>query len=378
MPKAGEIIKFGHVKALKYLHKLGSGGTGDAHLFLDETTDMHFAIKKYLAKDKKLTDDYYIRFVDEIKILFTLSHQNIVRIYNYYLYPSDKAGFLQMEYIVGESIDKFEPTLFSRSWDDFFEQAVSAFRYLEQYNILHRDIRPSNILIDKDEMVKIIDFGFGKQLRENEDYADSILLNWPVSEFPEEVSLEGIYNIQSEVYFLGKLFQSILKKNDVYNKFKHFHIIEKMTKVSPRERYKTFGEVSFDISQGVLSEIDFSENQKSTYLKFADALSGHLNNYIDSCTLHNDISFTLKKLAEIIRSSALEEFVQDNTILLGAFIKSGYSYKAITDIKVEWVRNFYKLVNSLEQYKQQIVFDNIHVRLKKIKVVSTSMDDVPF
>lgn len=70
---------------------------------------MLFAIKKYVPKDKRYIDEHYERFVDEIKILFNISHPNIVRIYNYYLYPQAKTGFLQMEYIDGTCIDQYEP-----------------------------------------------------------------------------------------------------------------------------------------------------------------------------------------------------------------------------------------------------------------------------
>lgn len=47
---SGELVKFDSMKNFRYLSPLGSGGTGDAHLFKDETTDMLFAFKKYAPK----------------------------------------------------------------------------------------------------------------------------------------------------------------------------------------------------------------------------------------------------------------------------------------------------------------------------------------
>lgn len=85
--KSGDIIELNRKKQFKYVKVLGEGGTGDTHLFLDYTTNMNFAIKKYSPKQLEYRDDFYNRFVEEIKILFNLSHPNIVRIYNYYLYP---------------------------------------------------------------------------------------------------------------------------------------------------------------------------------------------------------------------------------------------------------------------------------------------------
>lgn len=83
--------------------------------------------------------------------------------FNYYLYPEAKTGYLQMEYVEGTAIHEFEPT-FGKDWEDIFKEVIYAFEYLEEKKILHRDIRSANILIDRNENVKIIDFGFSKKL----------------------------------------------------------------------------------------------------------------------------------------------------------------------------------------------------------------------
>ncbi|WP_249599428.1 protein kinase domain-containing protein, partial [Peribacillus frigoritolerans] len=71
-------------------------------------------------------------------------------------------------------------------------------------NILHRDIRPANIMIDKQENVKVIDFGFGKKLVGPDKDGRCVLLNWPVTQLPNETDVEGIYNHQSEILLLRK------------------------------------------------------------------------------------------------------------------------------------------------------------------------------
>ena len=123
----GDSIIFDIKKNFSYIKPLGAGGTGDTHLFKDETTDMLFAFKKYVPRNNQHIDEYYQRFVDEMKILFYIPHPNIVRIYNYYLYPSSKTGYLQMEYIDGVSIDKFEPDPWGKDWNDIFTETISAF-----------------------------------------------------------------------------------------------------------------------------------------------------------------------------------------------------------------------------------------------------------
>ncbi len=372
----GDIISFGAPKSFTYIKPLGNGGTGDTHLFKDETTDTLFAIKKYVPKDERFVDEHYKRFVDEIKILFNISHPNIVRIYNYYLYPAEKTGYLQMEYVNGETIDKFEPSPWSdKDWNDIFCETISAFEYLEQHQILHRDIRPANILIDESGHVKLIDFGFGKQLDGAKREENSILLNWPATEMPNEVQLNQEYDERTEIYFVGTLFRHLLA--EYMDDFNFQHILERMTKINPGQRYASFSEITSDISAGVLGEIDFSEHEKLIYRKFADALVSRINCYSEKYSPINNIPVTLAKLAELIRHSSLEAYLQDNSELIDCFINGGYNYNIRREIEVQAVVDFYGLVTSLPAPKQKILFDNIYNRLSKICIEETD-NELPF
>ena len=362
----GDVISFSTKKNFTYIKTLGIGGTGDTHLFKDETTDILFAIKKYVSKDKLAINENYKRFVDEIKILFNIYHTNIVRIYNYYLYPNLKTGFLQMEYIDGKTIDKFQPDSFGKNWNDIFREVISAFEYLENNNILHRDIRPANILVDNNNCVKIIDFGFGKQLNETNEIENSIILNWPATIMPNEVELNGEYNEQTEIYFIGTLFKQLLE--NYQNNFEFFHIIEKMTKIDSIQRYSSFSQISKEISPGILGQVDFNENEKSTYQIFTDYLSSNIVCYIDSYLPINSITTILSKLSNLIKNSSLEYFIQDNSQLISCFINSNYRYKQVKNIKVQDIINFYTLVTSISTIKQKILFDNIYFRLSTIKI----------
>jgi len=74
--------------------------------------------------------------------------------------------------------------------DDIFIQTIYGFKYLEEVEILHRDIRPQNLLVSKNGIVKIIDFGFGKEIFFSTGFDKSITLNWryaPPNEFEKQV-----------------------------------------------------------------------------------------------------------------------------------------------------------------------------------------------
>lgn len=365
MSKTDNTATFNQSKHFKFMKFLGSGGTGDTRLYLDETTDIKFAFKKYAPKGSNDTDETYSRFVDEIKILFNLSHPNIVRVYNYYLYPEMKTGYIQMEYVEGTSIDNYI-TLFGKSWSNVFIETINAFKYLEDNHVLHRDIRPSNILLDSTDTVKIIDFGFGKNLDVNETGGDSIFLNWPVSEWPQEVSENKTYTHQSEIYFLGKLFKKLPLEED--KPFKFNHILEKMVKVATDERYISFSEITLAISQGIIAAMDFSPSDKKTYQDFADNLIGKIHNYSNEFSYNDNVDQILSGLEELLRVSALESFLQDNSKLISCFVTSSYHYNSYCDIPVQCIRDFYDFLHKLPPNKQKIVLDNLVTRLARIKV----------
>ena len=370
--QTGALIEFDRKKHFKYIKPLGSGGTGDTHLFEDETTEMLFAFKKYAPKDTNYIDEYYNRFVDEIKILFQISHPNIVRVYNHYLYPESKLGYLQMEYVNGLEIDRFETDIFGRQWDDIFSDVISAFKYLETNKILHRDIRPANILIDHNEHPKIIDFGFGKRLSKDDKAVNSVILNWPVTELPAEVNHDGTYNHQTEVYFVGKLFKKLLQNKDC--EFKYDHILDKMIKVDPTERYDSFDAVLTELSEGILSGLDFSDFEMQIYQVFADHLVKAIASFKENFQPVKDIGSIMKSIALLIKNNSLETYIQNTDKLIRCFTNIGFRYYGSDAIPVTCVKSFYNLLNGLNSFKKNVVLTNLFNRLNKIKVE----EELPF
>ena len=373
----GKILKFEAMKSLKYIKELGSGGTGNTHLFKDETTDMLFAIKKYEPAQQNIDfkEELYDRFVDEIKILFKISHPNIVRIYDYYLYPNKKVGYLQMEYINGTTIDKYNPFPWDRSWEEIFIEVIKTFKYLEENNILHRDIRPENLLLDENFNLKLIDFGFGKVIN-NKDTREknSVVLNWPVTEMPEEIIKDQDYDNKTEIYFLGKLFSHIFKEKEV--DFKYKSIIEKMIQYSCDKRYNSFEQIYQDISEGIFIEIEFSNYEKGIYRNFADSLYSHISVYTGPYELKTNKEQIINDLEDVVKENSLEFFIQSNSKLINCFVSGPYKYKINTDIQVEVVTKFYEFFIKLSREKQKNVLDNIHNRLNTIKIEID--DDLPF
>ncbi|WP_026887173.1 protein kinase family protein [Clostridium beijerinckii] len=372
----GHIVKFIRQKEYTYQRKVGRGGTGKAILVKDEITGMNFVCKKYSPYNADRQNEYFPRFIDEIKIMYLLSHKNIVRIYNYFLYPEHTTGYILMENIEGEAINNYLLFQSNEVFESIFIQLIEGFEYLEQNKVLHRDIRNENILITNDGVVKIIDFGFGKKIEIESEKEASILLNWPVSDFPEEIH-DRKYNHQTEIYFLGKLFNKLLEDYDVSG-FKYQHIIDKMILSNPKKRIESFYEIMQCLSEDTFVEIDFTDYEKAIYITFVEQLISHIKLIKNELSTVNEPKEIINSLESVIKNSLLEQVLQNNNDLISCFIDCGYTYSTKKDIKIETIRDFYAFFKKLSNTRQNILISNIATRLKTIKTEYEEDDDMPF
>src|SRR5436305_1578858 len=93
------IIEFIRKKDLVFVKELGRGACGETILLHDDVIDENFVCKKYAPLDSTGNTELFRKFVQEIKLLHLLNHINVVRVFNYYLYPERYAGYILMEYI---------------------------------------------------------------------------------------------------------------------------------------------------------------------------------------------------------------------------------------------------------------------------------------
>src|SRR5436305_907568 len=171
-----DIIHFLRKRDYKLVRELGQGACGKTVLLFDQEIEEHFVCKKYAPYSESQRGALYANFVREIKLLHRIHHPNVIRVYNYYLFPEQFAGYILMEFVDGSTIEEF------LQWspeqiNELFVQAVNGFGYLERTGILHRDIRPGNIMVDADRRLRIIDLGFGKRVQAPVDFEKSITLN---------------------------------------------------------------------------------------------------------------------------------------------------------------------------------------------------------
>jgi eukaryotic-like serine/threonine-protein kinase len=374
--KHNQIIEFIRKKDFKFIKEIGNGAFGETVLLKDEYLDIDFVCKKYKPIDGVQKEAYFENFVHEIKLLHLLYHRNIVRVFNYYLYPEYFTGYIMMESIDGESIDIYLKK-YPENFNSIFEQTIKGFTYLEENHILHRDIRPANILVDNNHNVKIIDFGFGKKIAFSHDNEKSISINWWTDEEPDEFR-QQIYDFQTEIFFIGKLFQRLLSANDI--SFKYKAILKKMVALSPTERITTFQAIQNEMSEYQTIQHLFNDNEKYIYKQFAYQFSNALSEREVAAKISLDIDEIIQKFDLLQKRTLLEDQVHPVHVLR-CLIKGSYKYYSNMReyFSIEDLTEFINWFKNTTVEKKNIILYNLSTRFEDKKTYTEFFEDeIPF
>jgi serine/threonine-protein kinase len=146
----------------RIVRKLGTGGMANVYLAEDEVLGRRVAIK--ILNDRHAGDDQFVeRFRREAKNAASLSHPNIVSIYD--RGEAEGTYYIAMEYLDGRSLKEL---IVARGPApihiaiDYARQILAAIRFAHRHGIVHRDIKPHNVLVDGEGRLKVTDFGIAR------------------------------------------------------------------------------------------------------------------------------------------------------------------------------------------------------------------------
>jgi serine/threonine-protein kinase len=252
---------------------------------------------------------------------------------------------------------------------------LDGFEHLEKHDVLHRDIRPQNILVTLDGIAKIIDFGFGKRVGASTDFEKSISLNWwcePPLEFKD-----AVYDYKTEVYFVGKLFEKILRQSEIGG-FQYGVALAHMCASDPALRIESFSKVRQEVLAGKLRDMSFTDDELGSYRAFARSLSTAVSK-IERGAKYFAVAEVERKLDSLYRSVMLEEILPSNSGLVGCFVNGSYFFSRRNTVEVDVVRSFVDLLRSCARDKKEVVISNIHTRLDAVQRYDDQADlDIPF
>lgn len=226
---SGTLLQGGKYRIQRFI---SSGGFGNTYEAIDVDHNKKVAIKEFFMKDScnreettnrvivatKAKEEQVARmknkFMKEACALQNMSHPNIVHVEN--AFEENATAYYVMDYIEGTSLNdiiKVAGSLSETKALDYIMQIAEALRYVHSKNILHLDIKPGNIMVDKNGKAILIDFGASKQYDEVTGENTSTLLGINTTGYaPAEQSYRGFVQFapSTDIYALGATLYKLL------------------------------------------------------------------------------------------------------------------------------------------------------------------------
>lgn len=188
---------------------IGVGGMADVYKATDIIDNKEVAVK-ILKKEFAENEEFLRRFRNESKAIALLSHPNIVKVYDVGF--SDKIQFIVMEYIDGITLKEYIENEKVLTWKDsvhFIIQILRALQHAHDRGIVHRDIKPQNIMLFTDGTIKVMDFGIAKFAREEGRTATDQAIG-TVHYISPEQARGDVTDEKSDIYSVGVMLYEML------------------------------------------------------------------------------------------------------------------------------------------------------------------------
>ena len=188
---------------------LGVGGMAVVYKAYDNLEDRIVAVK-ILKEEYARNEEFLRRFKNESKAISLLSHPNIVKIYDVSF--GDVIQYIVMEYIEGITLKEFIEQQVSLSWKDavhFTLQILRALQHAHDRGIVHRDVKPQNIIVLPDNTIKVTDFGIARFARSEQKTITDKAIGSVHYISPEQARGE-VTDEKADIYSVGVMMYEML------------------------------------------------------------------------------------------------------------------------------------------------------------------------
>ena len=204
------------IKGYRFMRKLGSTEHSGVYLAERESTHLQVVLK-VLRQMPEHGDSIgaFDRFLQEYETIAEMDHPNIVRIYD--LGVGDDHAHIAMEYLDGGDLrNKIETGASVREAVSYLRQIASALAAVHLKHVLHRDLKPGNIMLRKNGSIALIDFGLAKRVKLETAITDKgEIFGTPYYMSPEQGHGTNV-DERSDIYSLGVIFFELLTGNKPY------------------------------------------------------------------------------------------------------------------------------------------------------------------
>lgn len=221
------------------------GGFGSVHVCTSETGDK-YAIKYLENMDAPSTE----RFKKEIRLTMRLSHPNIIKVV---AYDADGVRKYYIMPLYSSSLKSVIPSLYGQYDRQYsvISEILNGVVYLHSEGVLHRDLKPQNILYNSDSDIVINDLGLGRQVNSDSDRLTRVGDGFGTFKYtaPEQLSDASNADERADIYSIGKILEDIVTNQLTYAmptpEFEY--IINKCTQTNPNRRFNNVIELKSSI-----------------------------------------------------------------------------------------------------------------------------------
>ncbi len=295
------------------IRKLGEGGAAVVYLGKDRYIKRLVAIKM----SRPTSDRGRERFFVEAQSAGMLSHPNIVAVYDADIYKD--FCYLTLEYVDGPTLKKFcvkDALLPPARAVEIVFSACNALDYAHRKGVIHKDIKPSNIMLNREGAVKITDFGIAQMIGKT---AELGVMGTPSYMSPEQAE-DGIVGLQTDIFSLGCVMYELLTGERAFPGDNHFTIMYKIINKEPEPMLKIRPDLPEILEQIVGKALakDVKERYQScmafadelrvalrglTGVVFRDEDTGEVVDYVHHVPFFHN--FTREQVAELVEANSI-------------------------------------------------------------------------
>jgi len=191
------------------IEELGKGGMGKVYRVLDKELKEEAALKLIrpeIASDKKTLE----RFRNELKLARKISHKNVGRMYE--LMEEKGTRYITMEYVPGEDLKRLirKVEQFTAGKSIFIaKQVCDGLAEAHRLGVVHRDLKPQNIMVDEEGNARIMDFGIARSVKGKGVTGAGVMVGTPEYMSPEQAEVKEV-DQRSDIYSLGVILYELL------------------------------------------------------------------------------------------------------------------------------------------------------------------------
>ncbi|MGI9265201.1 MAG: protein kinase domain-containing protein [Gammaproteobacteria bacterium] len=259
------------LKGHRFVRRLAKGGVSSVYLMENEASGQSVVVKVLReVPDVAEGESAFERFLQEYELISTAHHPNIVRIYD--LGVGDDHAYIAMEYFPdGDLRKRIRKGISMAEALRYLDQMARALAAIHRIGVLHRDIKPGNVMLRCDDSIALIDFGLAKHLRTTVDLTRTgEIFGTPYYMSPEQGHGDPV-DERGDIYGLGIILYEMVTGEKPYIAstpmgviYKHSHaaiptvpgsisilqpLIDKMMAKRPEQRYQSADELLDDVTK---------------------------------------------------------------------------------------------------------------------------------